>query len=106
MRMTADRTLIPVIRTSLSVIGFDLAVMQFLEKRRDAGPLKHAAAPRPFGIALILLILLLLSGSNQFVLGLRQHRKAIAAHLFNPASHFPGSPTLVTVLPSAGARRD
>jgi putative membrane protein len=100
-RMSADRTLMSVIRTSLSLIGFGFTIFQFFEKMRDAGALKHAAAPRHFGIALVLLGILMLIGGiiyhSQFMYGLREQRKAMAAAgLIHAESHFPVSLTLIT----------
>ena len=100
-RMSADRTLMSVIRTSLSLIGFGFTIFQFFEKLRDAGALKHAASPRHFGIALVLLGILMLIGGIiyhvQFMLGLREERKSMAADgLIHAESHFPVSLTLIT----------
>lgn len=54
-RMSADRTLMSVIRTSLSLIGFGFTIYQMFQKLYDAQVLKHSAAPRRFGEALVLL---------------------------------------------------
>ncbi len=100
-RMSADRTLMSVIRTSLSLIGFGFTIFQFFEKLRDAGALKHAAAPRHFGIALVLLGIVMLIGGiiyhSQYMYGLREQRKAMAADgLIHAESIFPVSLTLIT----------
>jgi putative membrane protein len=102
-RMSADRTLMSVIRTSLSLIGFGFTIFQVFEKLRDAGTLKHAGAPRNFGIALVLLGILMLIGGIiyhvQFMVELRETRKAMTADgLIHGASHFPVSLTLITAL--------
>ena len=100
-RMSADRTLMSVIRTSLSLIGFGFTIFQFFEKLRDAGTLAHAAAPRNFGITLVLLgIAMLVIGivyHVQFMYGLRVERRAMAAEgLIHAESRFPPSFTLIT----------
>ena len=100
-RMSADRTLMSVIRTSLSLISFGFTIFQVFEKLRDAGTVTHAAAPRNFGVALVLLgIVMLIVGivyHVQFMFGLREERKAMtAAGLVHGESHFPLSLILVT----------
>jgi len=102
-RLSADRTLMSVIRTSLSLIGFGFTIFQFFEKLRDAGTLSHAAAPRNFGVSLVLLgILMLVIGivyHIQFMIGLRDERNAMhEAGLIHGESRFPPSFTLVTAL--------
>jgi len=102
-RMSADRTLMSVIRTSLSLIGFGFTIFQFFEKMKLAGALAHAAAPRNFGITLVLLGILMLIGGIiyhlQFMLGLRHEREAMtAAGLIHGESHFPVSLTLITAI--------
>ena len=58
------------------------------EKLRDAGTLAHAAAPRNFGIALVLLgIAMLIVGivyHVQFMIGLRQERDAMTRGRADP----------------------
>jgi uncharacterized membrane protein YidH (DUF202 family) len=102
-RMSADRTLMSVIRTSLSLIGFGFTIFQFFEKLREAGTIAQAAAPRNFGLALVLLgIAMLVVGivyHVQFMLGLRNDRKAMtAAGLIHGESLFPPSLTLITAV--------
>jgi uncharacterized membrane protein YidH (DUF202 family) len=102
-RMSAERTLMSVIRTSLSLIGFGFTIYQFFEKMKDAGSLTHAAAPRNFGITLVLLgITMLVIGivyHLQFMYGLRVERNEMRADgLIYGQSHFPPSLTLVTAL--------
>jgi putative membrane protein len=62
-RMAADRTLMAWIRTSVSMISFGFTIYKFfqylLESNLAAGNLQHNA-PRNFGIALVLLGMLLL----------------------------------------------
>ncbi|MGE0626282.1 MAG: YidH family protein [Hyphomicrobiaceae bacterium] len=102
-RMSAERTLMSVIRTSLSLISFGFTIYQFFEKAVDQGWLEHAAAPRNFGITLVLLgIIMLLVGIAyhvQFMLGLRQERVEMHADgLIYAQSRFPPSMTLVTAI--------
>lgn len=102
-RMSADRTLMSVIRTSLSLISFGFTIFQFFEKMRDAGTISHAASPRNFGVALVLLgIVMLVVGIAyhvQFMLGLRHEREAMhQAGLIYGESKFPPSMTLITAI--------
>ena len=102
-RMSADRTLMSVIRTSLSLIGFGFTIFQFFGKLKEAGTLTHAAAPRNFGISLVLLgIVMLLIGilyHVQFMLGLRRIREAMREEgLIHGESVFPPSLTLITAI--------
>ncbi|MDR6634841.1 putative membrane protein [Phyllobacterium sp. 1468] len=101
--MSADRTLMSVIRTSLSLIGFGFTIFQFFEKLRDAGTLTHAGAPRSFGLALVLLgICMLVIGiiyHTQFMLELRRTReKMVADGIIHGESRYPVSYTLVTAV--------
>ncbi len=102
-RMSADRTLMSVVRTSLSLISFGFTIYQVFDKLREAGTIMHAAAPRNFGVALVLLgITMLVIGivyHVQFMLGLRYERQAMkAAGLVHGESHFPVSLTLITAV--------
>jgi putative membrane protein len=102
-RMSADRTLMSVIRTSLSLIGFGFTIFQFFQKLRDAGTLAHAAAPRNFGISLVLLGIVMLVGGIiyhlQFMQGLRHQRTAMAdAGVIHAESIFPVSLTFITAV--------
>jgi putative membrane protein len=102
-RMSADRTLMSVVRTSLSLISFGFTIYQVFDKLREAGTITHAAAPRNFGVALVLLgITMLIIGivyHVQFMLGLRHERQAMrAAGLVHAESHFPVSLTLMTAI--------
>ena len=99
-RRSADRTLMSVIRTSLSLISFGFTIYQVFEKMRDGGMLTHAAAPRNFGTALVLLgIAMLVLGilyHVQFMIGLRQEREAMRLEgLIHAESRFPTSMTLI-----------
>jgi putative membrane protein len=102
-RMSADRTLMSVIRTALSLISFGFTIFQVFEKAKDHNLITHAAAPRNFGVALVLLGILMLIGGIiyhvQFMVGLREERKAMAADgLIHAQSKFPPSLTLMTAM--------
>ena len=101
--MSADRTLMSVIRTSLSLISFGFTIYQVFEKLKDAGTLAHAAAPRNFGVTLvgigIVMLVLGIIYHVQFMIGLRREREAMReAGLIHAESVFPPSMTLVTAL--------
>jgi putative membrane protein len=63
-RLAADRTLMAWIRTSVSMISFGFSIYKFfqylLETNLAAGQLKHSA-PRNFGVALVILGMILLA---------------------------------------------
>lgn len=102
-RMSADRTLMSVIRTSLSLISFGFTIFQVFQKLRDQDVITHAGASRNFGIALVVLgIIMLIVGiiyHVQFMFGLRREREAMhQAGLVHAESHFPPSFTLITAI--------
>jgi putative membrane protein len=102
-RMSADRTLMSVIRTSLSLISFGFTIYQVFEKLRDAGTLTHAAAPRNFGVALVLtgigMLIIGIGYHLQFMYGLRVERRNMAADgLVHAESIFPVSYTLIVAI--------
>ncbi|RUU28506.1 DUF202 domain-containing protein [Mesorhizobium sp. M6A.T.Ce.TU.016.01.1.1] len=102
-RMSADRTLMSVIRTALSLISFGFTIFQVFQKLRDVGTLAHAAAPRNFGVTLVLLgILMLVIGiiyHVQFMIGLRRERNDMReAELIHGDSGYPVSFTLITAV--------
>ena len=70
-------------RTSLSLLSFGFTISQVFEKLRDAGTIAHAGAASNFGIALVILGILMLFGGIvyhvQFMLGLRHARQAMKA---------------------------
>ncbi|MFO1206935.1 MAG: DUF202 domain-containing protein [Burkholderiales bacterium] len=101
--MSADRTLMSVIRTSLSLIGFGFTIFQVFEKAHEAQLLKSAAAPRHFGIALVALgITMLVVGIGfhvVYMVGLRRERAQLKADgLVHAESSFPLSLTLMVAL--------
>jgi putative membrane protein len=102
-RLSADRTLMSVIRTALSLIGFGFTIYQGFEKLREAGTIAHAAAPRNFGVALVLIgIGMLIVGMIyhlQFMAQLRHTRDEMTdTGLIHGQSRFPVSFTFVIAL--------
>ena len=101
MRLAEDRTLMAVIRTSLSLIGFGFTIYQFFQRLREQDVITRAAAPRHFGLALVALgVLMLLLGivyHVQFMLGLRRLRHSMREEgLIHGETVFPVSLTLIT----------
>lgn len=99
-RMSADRTLMSVIRTSLSLIGFGFTISQAFQKLYEAGTIESAAAPRNFGVALIILGILILCGGIwrhvQFAIELRHSRaEMIGEGLIHGQTRYPVSVTMV-----------
>ena len=102
-RLSADRTLMSVIRTSLSLIGFGFTIFQVFEKLYQSQVLKNAKAPRRFGEALVILgIFMLVLGIGyhiSFMLGLRRLRTAMKMEeLIHGESQFPASLTLIVAI--------
>ncbi|HEY6401611.1 MAG TPA: DUF202 domain-containing protein [Blastocatellia bacterium] len=103
-RMSADRTLMAVIRTSLSLIGFGFTIYQFFRYLREtagAMQLLRGEAPRNFGLALVILGVVMLSlgiwRHVAFMLELRAERKTLADRELIPGDdRFPISITLIT----------
>lgn len=102
-RMSADRTLMSVIRTSLALISFGFTIYQVFERLREHAGMTGTAPARNFGVALVALgIVMLVVGiiyHLQFMLGLRQERESMrAAGLIHAQSSFPPSFTLITAV--------
>jgi len=102
-RLSADRTLMSVIRTSLSLIGFGFTIFQVFEKLYQSQVLKNAKAPRRFGEALVILgIFMLVLGIGyhiSFMLGLRRMRTDMKLEgLIHGESRFPPSMTLIVAI--------
>ncbi len=102
-RMAEDRTLMAVIRTSLSLIGFGFTIFQFFQRLRQEDVITRAGAPRHFGLALVVLgVVMLLLGIGyhvQFMLGLRRLRESMREEgLIHGETVFPVSLTLITAL--------
>ena len=101
--MSADRSLMSVIRTSLSLIGFGFTIFQVFHKLHEAQIVKRVEAPRNFGQALVVLgIAMLVLGIVShvtFMLELRrQWREAKAEGLMHAQGRFPLSVTLVIAI--------
>lgn len=102
-RMSADRTLMSIVRTSLSLIGFGFTIYQFFRYLRETAgvsQLLKGEAPRNFGIALVVLGVVMLSlgiwKHIAFMLELRHERKTFADRGFIPGDDkFPVSITLI-----------
>jgi putative membrane protein len=102
-RLAEDRTLMAVIRTSLSLIGFGFTIFQFFQRLREQDVITRAAAPRNFGLSLVVLgVAMLILGiiyHIQFMLGLRRLRESMRREgLLHGESIFPVSLTLITAL--------
>ncbi|MBO0861455.1 MAG: DUF202 domain-containing protein [Chloracidobacterium sp.] len=103
-RMSADRTLMAVIRTSLSLIGFGFTIYQFFRYLREttgAPQLLRIEAPRNFGVALVILGVVMLSlgiwRHFAFMIELRVERKNYVDQELIPGDDkFPLSITLIT----------
>jgi len=102
--MSADRTLMSVIRTSLSLISFGFTIYQFFDKLRQAAVIRAGDhAPAHFGRALVWLgIGMLVLGIGYhvaFMIGLRNMRDALRRDgLIHAQSQFPVSLTLLVAL--------
>lgn len=102
-RMSADRTLMSVIRTALSMIGFGFTLYQIFRKLHDADVIRSSAAPRNFGLALIVLGVFLLIGGIvnhvRFAMELR-HRRGVMKEsgLIHGESDYPVSITFLTAI--------
>src|ERR1700761_9245050 len=99
--MSADRTLMSVIRTSLSLIGFGFTLFQVFQKLHDAQVLHSSDAARRFGEALVVIgIAVLVCGIAYhcfFMIDLRKQRDSLKAQgLIHAESRFPPSFTLLT----------
>ena len=100
-RMSADRTLMSIIRTALSLISFGFTIYQFLGKLAPAGGGDMAPSARRFGIALVVLGVVMLTGGItthlKFMIALRNERSMlVTGGLLSRDSVFPLSLTLVT----------
>ena len=100
-RMSADRTLMSIIRTALSLISFGFTIYQFLGKLAPSSGGDMALPARRFGIALVVLGIVMLAGGIaahlSFMLALRRERGALVdAGLLGRDGAFPLSLTLVT----------
>jgi putative membrane protein len=102
-RMSADRTLMSIVRTSLSLIGFGFTIFQFFRYLRESAggdQLVRAAAPRNFGIALVILGVAMLTlgiwDHVAFMINLRKKRRQfMESRLIEGDDRFPISTTLI-----------
>jgi putative membrane protein len=102
-RMSADRTLMSVMRTSLSLISFGFTIYQVFQKLHSAQAIGGDASARHFGMALVLLgVLMLVLGivyHLRFMSELRAERADMASQgLIHAESRFPASMTLLTAV--------
>jgi putative membrane protein len=100
-RLNADRTLMSVIRTSLSLIGFGFTIFQFFGKLKEAQ--MASVSPRNFGMALVALgIGMLVIGivyRLRFMVAMRIERQEMTkAGLIHGESRFPVSFTLIVAV--------
>jgi putative membrane protein len=101
-RLSADRTLMSIIRTSLSLIGFGFTIYQAFSSIDAIRTTRIGdQAPQAFGIALVVLgIMMLILGilyHLQFMKFLRQERAEMAEEgLIAGKSPYPVSLTLLT----------
>jgi uncharacterized membrane protein YidH (DUF202 family) len=101
-RMSADRTLMSIMRTALSLIGFGFTIYQvFTRLLTDPGVALGAHAPRNFGIALVMLGIVLLTLGIvyhiNFMKSLRAERsRMIGEEMLHGESPYPVSLTLIT----------
>ena len=106
-RMSADRTLMSVIRTALSLISFGFTIYQFFKGMHEQNIVVRSVAPRNFGLALVLLgVLMVLVGiifHIQFMLGLRSERELLKRQGFENIADIATS--LPQFAPSFGGAR-
>ena len=103
-RLAADRTLMAIVRTSLSMIGFGFTIYTFTTnfiKREGAEGLLPQQAPTRFALTLIFLgtLLLVLGIANhyQYMMAVRRQRDDfIGDGLLPPKEMFPVSLALIT----------
>jgi putative membrane protein len=102
-RLSADRTLMSVIRTSLSLIGFGFTIYQTFQKLYEAQVLTRAKAPQHFGETLVVvgigMLVLGIGYHVAFMLELRRLRDDMRREgLIHGESHYPVSLTLIVAL--------
>jgi putative membrane protein len=101
-RMSTDRTLMSIVRTALSLIGFGFTIFQFFNtiRRSDAGQtMLRPEAPRNFGLALVILGVLLLTlgivGHVRFMTEFRREHDTMVEEQLIPHDNLPYSVTLL-----------
>lgn len=103
-RLAADRTLMAIMRTSLSMIGFGFTLYTFVTnfiRREGAAGLLPQQAPTRFALTMIFLGVLLLTlgiaNHYRYMMVVRGQRETfIAEGLLPPKEDFPVSLTLIT----------
>ena len=100
-RLALERTLMAWIRTATSLIAFGFTIFQFFQKIRsseDTAGLLRPQAPRNFGIALVVLGVLLLTlgiaGHLRFMAEFRKEHDALVEQQLIPHDTLPYSVTL------------
>ena len=103
-RMSADRTLMSIIRTSLSLISFGFTIFTFFQHLKQTSKADDiGAAPRHFGLSLVLLGVGMLTAGIAYHLAymreLRRERMKMAAEgLIHAESSFPPSLTVIVAM--------
>ncbi|APG06529.1 hypothetical protein BJI69_12850 [Luteibacter rhizovicinus DSM 16549] len=103
-RMSTDRTLMSVMRTSISLISFGFTIGQFFERLRTSKILpQESHAPRNFGVALVALgIFMLVLGiiyHLHYMRTLRHERLAMTREgLIHGETPYPVSMTLLVAV--------
>jgi putative membrane protein len=99
--MSTDRTLMSIVRTALSLIGFGFTIFQFfhvLQSSETTAGLVRPQAPRNFGFALVILGMTLLTfgigGHVRFMLEFRKEHDALVRERLIPHDALPYSVTL------------
>jgi putative membrane protein len=99
--MSADRTLMSVMRTAISLIGFGFTIFQVFGRLRDLNVLaKSSQAPRNFAVALVAIGIVMLGLGIvyhlQYMAALRnQRREMVEQKLIHGQSPYPVSLTLL-----------
>jgi putative membrane protein len=100
--MAADRTLMAVVRTSHSLIGFGFTIFQFFQRLRDQNMISGGGgSARRFGVTLVALgVAMLILGivfHIQYMIGLRRLWQSMREEgLVHGETIFPVSLTLIT----------
>ena len=86
-----------------ALIGFGFTIFQFFQRLREQDVISHAHAPRNFGLALVVIgVLMLFLGilyHVRFMLGLRRLRQSMREDsLIHGETDFPVSLTLITAI--------
>ncbi len=102
-RLAEDRTLMAVIRTSLSLIGFGFTIFEFFQSLREQDFISKATAPRRFGMSLVglgvLMLILGIAYHVRFMHCLRRLRRSMRdEQLIHGETDFPVSLTLIIAL--------